>query len=129
MEDVLNPSDGDLRAWAFTPDAAAPHEDWGIAITTHERGPLFLEFAENLDCPNGDFFLDCLYILVGDMVLGHGPAPSPGIYPRELNPADLSLISCPICPTIADGRQSAFYYLFILVAILLMERENHACYS
>ena len=29
------------------------------------------------------------------VVVGHGLAPSSGIYPRELNPADLSLISGP----------------------------------
>jgi hypothetical protein len=74
IRDVLNPTDAELRQWGFHRDAVQPTEDWDAAITTDERASLFLELAEDLDCPQGDFFLHCLYLLVGDTVRSSGRA-------------------------------------------------------
>ena len=68
FRDALNPTDEELRQWAYTPDAGYPEEmsqDWDLCVTDFGRAPLLLQFAADSDCPNRGFFLSCLYLLVG----------------------------------------------------------------
>jgi hypothetical protein len=68
LEDGWNITQADLRAWAYRPDAMCPIEDWDLAVTTDANSELLLEFAADSACPSRNFFLRCLYLLVGDAV-------------------------------------------------------------
>jgi len=68
MEDPWNATEEDLRAWAYSPGALYPIEDWDLAVTADSNAELLLEFASDPACPSREFFLRCLYLLVGDAV-------------------------------------------------------------
>jgi hypothetical protein len=64
--DPWNPSSTEIRAWAYTVDAAEPCQDWDLSLawSGHERD--YLALAGDDACPNSDFFLHVLYLMVGD---------------------------------------------------------------
>jgi hypothetical protein len=66
--DPWNPSSTEVRAWAYTPGAEDPCQDWDLSLSWigHERE--YLEFAADPACPHADFFLRVLYLMVGDAV-------------------------------------------------------------
>jgi hypothetical protein len=66
--DPWNPTVEELRAWAYKDDAMWPGEDWDLAVTSEDRAELILQLAMDPACPSRDFFLRCLYLLVGDAV-------------------------------------------------------------
>jgi hypothetical protein len=66
MIDEWNPTDDELCAWAYEPDAMWPTEDWDLAVTTDDRSALLLRLAMDRGCPSRNFFLRCLYLFVGD---------------------------------------------------------------
>lgn len=72
MRSPYDPLPEDLRAWAYTHGAIEPVQDWDLMITDAVRAPRFIEFAGDPKCPNGLFFLKCLYLLVGDAVRTQG---------------------------------------------------------
>jgi hypothetical protein len=76
MQDIWHPTEAELRQWANDHEAIWPTEDWDLVVSVVDRGVLFLEFAADINCPNGDFILNCLYILVGDAVRTSGHAHS-----------------------------------------------------
>jgi hypothetical protein len=76
--DPWNPSSTEVRAWAYTPAAVAPCEDWDLSLAwaRHERD--YLEFAADPECPNRDYFLHLLYFIVGNAVRnGYRTVPEP----------------------------------------------------
>jgi len=68
VKDEWNATLEELRAWAYEPGAMWPTEDWDLAVTRDDRSTLILQFATDAACPSRNFFLGCLYLLVGDAV-------------------------------------------------------------
>jgi hypothetical protein len=71
LSDPTNPTQDDLRIWAYTPNAMYPDEmsqDWEFCITNFENASLLLQFASDPACPNRKFFVRCLYILSGECI-------------------------------------------------------------
>jgi hypothetical protein len=64
----VNPTDEDIVAWAYDDAAPQPIQDWRIVITKSVQGDLLLSLASAPMCPKFGFFLDCLYLLSGDVV-------------------------------------------------------------
>lgn len=69
--DPWNPSRSEVRAWAYTSGADEPCEDWDLALpwSGYERD--YLDYAADPNCPNSDFFVHVLYLMVGDAVRTH----------------------------------------------------------
>jgi hypothetical protein len=67
MRDPLDPTDAELRAWAQSGDFA-PIEDWDLIIAEPIRAPVLIELAAHGPSGSREFFLHCLYLLVGDAV-------------------------------------------------------------
>jgi len=73
--DAANPTDAEIERWAYIPGAHYPSEmeqDWDLMVTKPARADLLERLASDLACPNRDFFLSCLYLLVGDAVRTNG---------------------------------------------------------
>lgn len=68
FSDPWNPSSAEVRAWAYKPQAEEPCQDFDLALSWagHERD--YIEFASDAKCPQRDFFLHVLYLMVGDAV-------------------------------------------------------------
>ena len=61
-----------IQAWAQkTPDTEWPHQDWDMEMASSEHADLILSLTSE-DCPQSDFFVSCLYILVGSCVASSG---------------------------------------------------------
>jgi hypothetical protein len=78
FSDPWNPSSAEVRAWAYTPGAIEPCQDWDLSLSWagHERD--YLKFAGDSACPNSDYFLRVLYLMVGDAVRnGYRTVPEP----------------------------------------------------
>ncbi|MDF1742245.1 MAG: hypothetical protein P1V19_01030 [Gimesia sp.] len=57
-----------ILAWSRkAPDTEWPDEDWNWELASAEEADLILSLTSE-DCPQCDFFVDCLYILVGSCV-------------------------------------------------------------
>lgn len=75
MRDPVNPMHEEIRQWAYDPNAVDPlGQDWDLVISSPEYADLILSLASDDNCPNCDYFLNCLYILVGDAVRTGGRA-------------------------------------------------------
>jgi hypothetical protein len=69
MNDPINPTLLEIRAWAFAAEAVSPEQDWDVIISgSPELHQLFVELADNDACPKAHFFLRLLYLIVGDAV-------------------------------------------------------------
>ncbi len=69
-----NLSANDLEHWAYSANAIHPDQDWELAVAVSGNDELVLKFAEDEGCPNSDFMISCLYMIVGDFL--HGGADS-----------------------------------------------------
>jgi hypothetical protein len=68
MEDAYDPTEAELRAWAYGQDFMEPVQDFDLMVATESRAELLFEFASDSNCQTKDYFLHCLYLLVGDAV-------------------------------------------------------------
>ena len=68
MRSSSNPIADDIRRWAFDPDAEEPVQDWDLLLATTDQEDLFMELASDDTCPNAEYFLGVLYLIVGDAV-------------------------------------------------------------
>lgn len=68
MHDAWNPSPDQIRAWANTPDAAEPCQDWDLALLWSGHEKALLDCAADESCPNRLRMLGVLYMFVGDAV-------------------------------------------------------------
>ena len=75
MEDPCNPTHDEIREWACDPDAHWA-QDWELVVTCVENVELLFSLAGDDECPKQEFFLHCLYYLVGSVVGGDGLIPS-----------------------------------------------------
>ena len=60
----FDPTDDELRQWARS-DGPWPVQDFDLIVAEAERLSLLLELASS---PQREFFLRCLYLVVGDAV-------------------------------------------------------------
>lgn len=64
IRDWWNPTQDEIRNWAYNPIRMV--QDWQLAVYDDENIEMILEFVEDESCTTRDFFLDCLYVYVGD---------------------------------------------------------------
>lgn len=68
FKDPVNPTKEELKIWAFG-NYYAPMEDFQLFVVDD---PYFvLNMVIDTDCPTGDFFLESLYVWLGDTVRNH----------------------------------------------------------
>lgn len=71
-EDYRDVTPESIKAWATQPpDTEWPHQDWDMEMACSEHANLILSLADE-DGPQSDFFVSCLYILVGSCVATRG---------------------------------------------------------
>lgn len=69
FRDPLNPSRDEIKHWAYdaeTPPAKDPDFDLSVADLAH--ADLLVRLAADPECPKRQYFLGCLYLLVGERV-------------------------------------------------------------
>jgi hypothetical protein len=62
--DCCNPTVQDIRDWANDASADWPDEEWDMTVATRDNAVLIFQLADEA-CPQADFFVHCLYVLVG----------------------------------------------------------------
>ena len=67
--DYSNPSKEDLKQWAYCKDSEI-EQDFDLMVADIEYGPILLELASDPKCPMREFFLSCLYLIVGEHFRG-----------------------------------------------------------
>ena len=73
--DPGNPTHDVIIKWAYDQTVEEPiSQDWDLIIADIDNGYLFLKLSSDNTCPKKDFFLNCLYLLVGDTVRTNGLA-------------------------------------------------------
>lgn len=68
MHNPWSPSPDEIRAWAYTPDATDPCQDWDLALLWSGHEKALLDCASDDACPNRLRMLSILYLIVGDAV-------------------------------------------------------------
>ena len=68
--DPWNPTLEELRRWAYDPQAEFPCQDWDLALPWTGHEDAYLEMIQDPDCSGGSFFLEIIYLMVGDVVRG-----------------------------------------------------------
>jgi hypothetical protein len=68
MRDPANPIRDEIKAWAFNEGAIEPMQDWDLMLASQREYDLYGELAADDACPNRDYFLRLLYLIVGDAV-------------------------------------------------------------
>jgi hypothetical protein len=64
---VYEPTQADIRAWAFSNERKWPASDWDFYVLRNpDHDPLAVELANDMACPKRDFFVHALYYLVGE---------------------------------------------------------------
>ncbi len=66
--DPINPTQDEIRAWAYTPGAIEPTQDWDLILSVSKWDDFYLSLAADPQCPNSIYFLSLLYLIVGDEV-------------------------------------------------------------
>jgi hypothetical protein len=69
--DYLNPTPEEIRDWGSDPDAEWPDQEWDTTVATSNNVDLIFSLA-NQACPQAEFFVHCLYVLVGSCVASGG---------------------------------------------------------
>jgi hypothetical protein len=68
MRDPINPFRDEIHEWAYNPIAEEPVQDWDLHLAHLRDHDLFIELAADHACPNQDYFLRLLYLIIGDAV-------------------------------------------------------------
>jgi len=68
VENPLDPTEAEIRAWAYEADSLEPMQDWHLIIWGEVDPGLLVELAADPDCPKRSYFLWCLYGRIGDEV-------------------------------------------------------------
>ena len=66
FRDEVNPKDYELRKWGYDPDELEPLQDFGLIIADYRLADVFIEMEIDDQCPKQLFFLNCLYMIVGN---------------------------------------------------------------
>ena len=67
--DPWNPSPGEIRAWAYDAESLEPCQDFKLALSWSWHEKALLECASDDRCPKRRYFLDVLYLIVGNAVM------------------------------------------------------------
>ncbi len=70
MRDPVNPTHAELEAWARTPGAMCPMEDWDLMVAVDENSALLVRLAADSTCVNREAMLNFLYVYAGQVVRG-----------------------------------------------------------
>ncbi len=62
--DYVNPTQKDIRDWGGQANGDWPDQDWAQTVATRENADLIFQLADE-GCAQGEFFVHCLYVLVG----------------------------------------------------------------
>lgn len=74
MKDIYNPTNEEIRQWAYEADAAYPTQDWDIIVfhdvseEDDDFNRLILELASDPDCPSQHLFLGYLELMTHNFV-------------------------------------------------------------
>lgn len=68
MKDPWNPTEEEIRDWAFDVNKLCPVQDWDLAVADLKYKKALLSLASDPACPKREFFLAVLYLIVGDAV-------------------------------------------------------------
>lgn len=67
MNGLVDPSDTQLREWAYNPDKFESNsQDVELLVARLDRSAIILELAADDNCANRLFFLRCAYLIVGN---------------------------------------------------------------
>lgn len=89
-EDYMGSTRENIRAWSRkAPDTEWPHEDWDMELASAEEADLILSLTSE-DCPQNEFFVSCLYILVGSCAATKGASISRAKIDTLLNAGEKS---------------------------------------
>ncbi|GAA6140039.1 hypothetical protein NBRC116583_37860 [Arenicella sp. 4NH20-0111] len=58
----------ELERWAYDSNARFPDQDWELAVAISGNDDLVLKLSQDESCPNRDFMVSCLYMIVGDFL-------------------------------------------------------------
>lgn len=74
MKDPYDPSIKEIREWACDKHSIIPVQDWDLMITDLKKVPLFLALSidPEVTYEKRNFFLACLYLLVGETIRSNG---------------------------------------------------------
>lgn len=64
--DPWNPQPEEIRAWAYDEEAEDPVQDFDLVLSWARHEAAYLELASDEACPKRLFFLQILYLIVGD---------------------------------------------------------------
>ena len=64
----VNPSSTEIREWAYDAAAPEPDQDFHLVLARVRHEKEYLEFVSDPHCPKRWYFLDILYLIVGDAV-------------------------------------------------------------
>lgn len=68
MQNPWNPSVEKIRQWAYDEGAPEPEIDFHLALAWARYEKTYLDLASDPSCPKRGYFLDILYLIVGDAV-------------------------------------------------------------
>jgi hypothetical protein len=68
FQDPWNPTQDEVRAWAYDAETFEPDQDWELSMSLDIHESVLLECAGDPNCPKQSFMLRVLYLNVGDAV-------------------------------------------------------------
>lgn len=68
FKDAWNPTQEEIKAWAYDAEAYAPEQDFELAVAETQNIPMICGFVNDESCPKRKFFLSSLYVYTGDIV-------------------------------------------------------------
>jgi hypothetical protein len=96
----FDPTDDELRQWALG-DGRWPVQDFDLMVAEHNRLPVLLELTSS---PQREFFLRCLYLIVGDAVRSNFNTTMRSDLEDALDRAELALRDPAIDRWVSDSR-------------------------
>ena len=72
MKDPWNPSTNDIREWAYS-SGTWPDQDWDLAVNNRQNDRCLVELACDTNCPQRNFFVHAIYLMVGDSIRSSAP--------------------------------------------------------
>jgi hypothetical protein len=89
VKNPVEPTEAEIRAWAYDADSLEPIQDWDLIIWGGVRPGLLVELTSDSDCPRRSYFLRCLYGRIGDEVrAGRLDAETWAVVDRSINSDD-----------------------------------------
>ena len=70
---VYYPTKDDILSWAYGSNKRWPAADWDYYVLDQAHDDLIFELANEINCPNRQFFVHALYYLVGSTFNGRNP--------------------------------------------------------